>query len=383
MKHTVLALACVTLGGLLTYLGQSYLQGNSADAGPAVPKEMTSYRDVVKRVLPAVVSLDAQGKGLRRLRRPGDMAFQEQGDDEAPARVGFGSGFLVNPKGTVVTNSHVLEGAERVVVTTASGKKFVSRKFHTDPKTDLAIILLDGADGLPHLDFGDSETMEIGDRVLAVGAPFRLTGTVTHGIISSKGRSLRMNLYEDFLQTDAAINPGNSGGPLVNLEGKVIGVTSAIKSRSGGFQGIGLAISSNLTRSIVQQLLKDGVVRRGYLGVGILDVNEEIAKELSLEETSGVKVTRLHPDAPGLKGGLKVNDVIVRIAGKPVKDGRELQMTVAGLPVGKPAEVEVIREGKKQTLSITIEEQPSKFGAWTPEDTRPGALLALAPRRPI
>ncbi|MFO0844748.1 MAG: trypsin-like peptidase domain-containing protein [Gemmataceae bacterium] len=210
--------------------------------------------------------------------------------------------------------------------------------------------------------------MEIGDRVLAVGAPFGLTGTVTHGIVSSKGRSLKMNLYEDFLQTDAAINPGNSGGPLVNLEGKVIGVNSAIKSRSGGFQGIGLAISSNLTRNIVDQLLKEGVVRRGYLGVGILDVDEEIRKELSLKEASGVKVTRIYPDTAGDKGGLKSNDVIVAVAGKPVKDGRALQMVVAGLPVGKEAEVEVIRGGKPLKMRVTIDEQPKAFGAVKPPE---------------
>src|SRR5262249_17490838 len=157
-----------------------------------------------------------------------------------------------------------------------------------DAKTDLAIITLDGKRDLPALEFGDRNDMEIGDRVLAVGAPFGLTGTVTQGIISSKGRALRMNMYEDFLQTDAAINPGNSGGPLISLDGKVIGINSAIKSRTGGFQGIGLAISSNLGKRIVNALLKDGVVRRGYLGVGIREVDEEIAKELKLEEAAGV-----------------------------------------------------------------------------------------------
>jgi serine protease Do len=215
--------------------------------------------------------------------------------------------------------------------------------------------------------------MEIGDRVLAVGAPFGFTGTVTHGIISSKGRSIRMNLYEDFLQTDAAINPGNSGGPLINLEGKVIGITSAIKSRTGGFQGIGLAISSNLGKSIVEHLLRDGVVRRGYLGVGILDVDEEMAKELGLKEATGVKVNRLYPNAPGEKGGLKTGDVIVRVAGKRVRDGRDLQMVVASQPVGKAVEVEVIRGGKLRTQKVTLDEQPREFGKpRVPEVPRPG-----------
>jgi serine protease Do len=205
--------------------------------------------------------------------------------------------------------------------------------------------------------------MEIGDRVLAVGAPFGLTGTVTQGIISGKGRALRMNMYEDFLQTDAAINPGNSGGPLINLEGKVIGINSAIKSRSGGFQGVGMAISSNLAKSIMTALLRDGVVRRGYLGVQIRPVEDEAeANKLGLKDTHGVVVTRVFPDAPASKAGLMRGDVIVKLAGKPVKDDRALTTEVAGLPLGKPVEVEVVRGGKPRTLRITIEEQPKDYG---------------------
>jgi len=173
---------------------------------------------------------------------------------------------------------------------------------------------------------------------------------------------LRMNMYEDFLQTDAAINPGNSGGPLVSLEGKVIGINSAIKSRSGGFQGVGLAISTNLGKAIVNQLVQGGVVRRGYLGVGIRDIDEERAAELKLKEAAGVQVSRVDPDTPGDKAGLQSGDVIVRLANKAIKDSRELQTTVAGLPVGKAADMEIIRDGKRQTLKVTVEEQPKDFG---------------------
>jgi serine protease Do len=205
--------------------------------------------------------------------------------------------------------------------------------------------------------------MEIGDRVLAVGAPFGLTGTVTNGIISGKGRALHMNMYEDFIQTDAAINPGNSGGPLINLEGKVIGINSVIKSRSGGFQGVGLAIASNLAQNIMQQLLQNGVVHRGYLGVQIQDVDSQgLANRLGLKEPHGTIVTRVFEDTPGAKAGLKSGDVIVNLAGKPVKDGRELQSVVAGLTVGKPVELSIIRDGKPRTLSVTVEEQPQTFG---------------------
>ncbi|MFO0925695.1 MAG: trypsin-like peptidase domain-containing protein [Gemmataceae bacterium] len=375
MKRWFLVLSCLTLGGLGTYLGQTALKGQAPVA--AIPKELTSYRDVVRKVLPAVVSVEAQAKGGNaRPRRPDDMGLPDEmrrffdrpqrqlprDEDDGPAQIGFGSGFVISAKGVVVTNNHVVENADQVLITFSSGKKFVSRKIHTDPKTDLAIVQLDTTDELPTLEFGDSDQMEIGDRILAVGAPFGLAGTVTHGIISSKGRSLRMNMYEDFIQTDAAINPGNSGGPLVNLEGKVIGINSAIKSRSGGFQGIGLAISSNLGKAIVNQLLTNGVVKRGYLGVGIRDVDEEIAKGLNLKEPTGVEVTRIYPDAPGGKAGLKNGDVIVRLGTKKVKDSRELQTAVASLPVGKPVNVEVVREGKPQSLQVTIEEQPKTFG---------------------
>ena len=184
--------------------------------------------------------------------------------------------------------------------------------------------------------------MEIGDRVLAVGAPFGLTGSVTHGIISAKGRNgLSMNMYEDFLQTDAAINPGNSGGPLVNLEGKVIGINSAIKTRSGGFQGVGLAIASNLAKNVMDQLLKDGVVHRGYLGVQIKDlIDTEVAGRLGLKDGQhGVLVAQVFDKSPAGKAGVQAGDVITAIAGKPIKDGRELQRIVASLPLGKPADV--------------------------------------------
>jgi serine protease Do len=360
MKRILLVVGCLTLGGagasvghlLLTAHGQQAVAANKAEAGP---KDVASYRDVVKKVLPAVVSIEAMGKNGKAKNRDDD----DQLDDNP--RLGFGSGFIINARGVIVTNNHVVEGADSVQVLTRDGKKFTSRKIKTDPKTDLAIIELDDVKGLPVLEFGDSDDMEIGDRVLAVGAPFGLAGTVTHGIVSSKGRALRMNAYEDFLQTDAAINPGNSGGPLVNIDGKVIGINSAIKSRSGGFQGIGLAISSNLGKGIVNALLKDGVVKRGYLGVIIRDVDAEIAKEAGLKEATGVRVTRLLPKAPGEKAGLKIGDVILKLGDKPVRDSRSLQFVVAGLPLGKPVEVEVVRDGKKQIMKVTIEEQPQQF----------------------
>ncbi|NBO90819.1 MAG: PDZ domain-containing protein [Planctomycetia bacterium] len=368
MKRTLLIviMLCVASGILGTYLRMTSLLQGQAPPTVGVPKELASYRDVVKKVLPAVVSIEALNKNGGKVprRRDSDMQLPDglRGDQD-PDRVGFGSGFVMSPKGVVVTNHHVVDGADTAVVRFKDSRSFTSTRISRDPKTDLAIIVLDTKAEFPYLEFGNSDTMEIGDRVLAVGAPFGLTGTVTQGIISSVGRSLRMNMYEDFLQTDAAINPGNSGGPLVNLEGKVIGVNSAIKSKTGGFQGIGLAISSNLARTVADALLKDGTVKRGYLGVGIRDVDDVRAKALGLDAAGGVEVTYLYADAPGDKAGLQKGDVIRRLGGKPIRDGRELQIVVAGLPLGKPADVAVWRDGKAMELKVTIEEQPTTFGA--------------------
>jgi serine protease Do len=196
-----------------------------------------------------------------------------------------------------------------------------------------------------------------------VGAPFGLAGSVTQGIISAKGRNgLNMNMYEDFLQTDAAINPGNSGGPLVNLDGKVIGINSAIKTRTGGFQGVGLAVASNLARQVTDSLLKYGTVHRGYLGVQIRGLEPQVAKHLGINKGTGVLVGQVFENTPAAKAGLQEGDVITAIAGKPVKDGQELQRMVAELTLKKPVEVTVLRDGKSRTMSVTIEEQPGDFG---------------------
>ena len=263
-----------------------------------------------------------------------------------------------------MTNFHVVEGASQVTVQLSDGRKLTSKDVKTDPKTDLAIVRIEAPAPLPFLELGDSDAMQIGDRVLAVGAPFGLTGTVTHGIISAKGRSLQLTMYEDFLQTDAAINPGNSGGPLVSLDGKVIGINAAIKSRSGGWQGVGLAVSSNIAKNIVPQLLKDGVVRRGYLGVQVKDITEpDIASRLGLQQGEhGVLVTRVFENTPGSKAGVKNGDVLTTLDGKPITNGRELQILVLRLPVGKTVTVQGLRDGQAKTFQVTIEEQPMKFG---------------------
>ncbi len=384
-----------TLGlGLGIFIGGTGLQGQPpVNAVPMNGREPTSYRDIVKRVLPAVVSIESK-VSLAKMKAPrkqrGADAFddprvpeefrrffeefrrQTPEDESFSPRLGFGSGFLVDPKGVVVTNNHVVDGADQVVVQLQDGRKFTTKNIRGDKRTDLAVVILEGEHtNLPYLEMGDSDAMEIGDRVLAVGAPFGLAGTVTQGIVSAKGRNLRLNMYEDFLQTDAAINPGNSGGPLVALDGKVVGINSAIKSRTGGFQGVGLAITSNLAKNVVHKLRTEGVVKRGYLGVQIQDLDADVAKRLNVPH--GVVVSDLLDSSPAGKAGVKAGDIVTSINGQPVKDGRSLQTVVAGLPIGKSTPVEVNREGESKTLNVTIEEQPNTFGV---AGTTPG------PRQP-
>jgi serine protease Do len=355
-----------------------------------VPKDLVSFKDVVRHILPAVVSIESRAKPLAKANSPkpegklpsnhprlpeefrkffGDFGQEPfQLPEEAPQHA-FGSGFLVSADGVVLTNYHVVQAADEVTVQLQDGRKFTSREIKSDPKTDLAIVRIHAKGSLPYLEMGDSDKAEIGDRVLAVGAPFGLAGTVTHGIISARHRDLHMNPYEDFLQTDAPINPGNSGGPLVNLEGKVVGINSAIKSQSGGWQGIGMAIPSNLARDVMEQLEKHGVVHRGYLGVEIRALDPDVAERLGVPHNEGVLVSRVMEGSPAAKAGLRDGDVITALDGKPVTGGRELRQAVAALVAKKKAEVTVFRDGKTVKLEVTVAEQPADFGtaANTPE----------------
>ena len=359
----LVVVACLTLGAAGGYLASSTVPEVRAEVKiPAIPRELTSYRDIVKTVVPAVVSIESRAKGRRPIRvRPGD-------DQNRSVEIGFGSGVVVDAKGVVLTNYHVVEGADFVEVRLTDGRKFTSKDIVGDRKTDLAIVRIQVDQPIPALEFGDSDEMEVGDRVLAVGAPFGLTGSVTHGIISAKSRNLKLNVYEDFLQTDAAINPGNSGGPLVNLDGRLIGINSAIKSRSGGFQGVGLAISSNLVKAVMQQLLKDGAVHRGYLGVQIREIDVDLAAKLKVAEKSGVQITRIFGESPAAKGGLKAGDVVTKIGEKMIRSGADLQKVVTALPVGKLVDVAVLREGETVTAKVTVEEQPEDYGLRDPDE---------------
>ncbi len=381
MRRTLLTLSLASaIAGVGGYTA-TVASATGASNREIIAKDMPSYRDVVKRVLPAVVSVEAKttAKAATVKRPQGDTApfenmpglpdefrrFFEQMPRQTPAPHGhaFGSGFVVDPSGIVLTNEHVVRGADEVEVKFPDGRKFTSRDIKRDAKTDLAIIRIKSDSPLPSLTLANSDECEVGDRVLAIGAPLGLAGSVTHGIISAKARDMRMNTYEDFLQTDAAINPGNSGGPLVNLAGEVVGVNSAIKSRTGGFQGIGLAIASNLVKSVKDPLLANGSVPRGYLGVAVAPLEPEVATKLGVKAKGGVTVAKVTPGSPAAKAGMQDGDVIVEVAGKAVPDGRHLQQIVAGLRAGKTAEIAVVRDGNRKVLTVTVEEQPNDFGS--------------------
>jgi serine protease Do len=368
------------------YVELPTVQGDSTVVASAIPAEMTSYRGVVKQVLPAVVSIESKvkpkkseaGAGRRTPPQPDAQQIPEEfrrffpdlpriQPDASPRQqvLGFGSGFIVDQSGVIVTNNHVVDGANEVLVTLTDGRKFASTDIKTDEASDLAIVRIKASGPLPFLRFGDSSQAEIGDRVLAVGAPFGLAGTVTHGIISAKGRALG-GKYDDYLQTDAAINPGNSGGPLVNLAGEVVGVNSAIKSRSGGFEGIGLAVTSNTARNVMQQLHTSGAVKRPYLGVEMSrQVSDEVAARLGMKDGHGVVVARVVPNSPAAKAGIKADDVITTLNGHQVDDNHALLRAVSSLPIGKAADVEVLRDGQSKKLTLTLEEQPKGYGERT------------------
>lgn len=275
--------------------------------------------------------------------------------------VSQGSGFvfsskdgLLSDRTYILTNSHVVEGAEKIRVKFQDGREFDAEIKGSDPKSDVAVIEIN-AGGLPALTWGDSASIEVGEWVLAMGNPFGLSHTLTVGVVSAKGRtSLGISDYEDFIQTDAAINPGNSGGPLVNLDGEVIGVNTAILSRSGGYMGAGFAIPSNLARNIAQQLIDNGEVVRGYLGVVIQQLTSDLAESFDIEKTQGILVAQVSEDTPAEEAGLKTGDVIVKYRDRPVRDIGDFRNRIAQTPPGSRETLVVIRDGERREINVTI-----------------------------
>lgn len=338
------------------------------------------FNEVAEKVKPSVVHVKAvkimKGEEFEKFHPPfggRELPFGDEFDRGPRPRMprefpkefrqeGAGSGVIVDPKGFILTNNHVVEEADELYVTLSTEKKeYKAKVIGRDQPTDVAVIKIE-AENLPAATLGDSDNIKTGNWAIAIGNPFGLNQTVTAGIISATGRSqMRIAEYEDFIQTDAAINPGNSGGPLLNLRGEVIGINTAIFTRTGGYQGIGFAIPINMAKSVMKSLMETGKVTRGWLGVAIQDITPDLAKSFNLVTAQGVLIGDVTPNSPAERAGMQRGDVVVELEGREIRDVNHLRNIVAQTPVGKVAKMKVLRDGKPLELSVTIGEQPADF----------------------
>jgi serine protease Do len=321
-----------------------------------------AFRQAAAKVLPTVVAIETRSNA-RMQSMPGmqgspfDELFGGQMPQRLmPQRAGLGSGVIIDASGIILTNNHVVAGADLVRVELSDGRKFNATDIKTDPDSDTAIIRITEAGPLPTATLGDSDKLQIGDWVLAVGSPFGLDDTVSAGIISAKGRSLEAAERAQFLQTDAAINPGNSGGPLVNLRGEVIGINTAIASDTGSNMGIGFAVPINLVRWVSDQLVRDGKVQRAYLGVGVRELNAELAEQFGGKLGQGVVVQSVFPGSPAEKAGLQFGDIITAFQKTPVQTPSDLQQAVEKVKVGSEGVVTLLRDGETRNVTVVVEE---------------------------
>ncbi len=364
-----LLIAAGYMGGLLlsTDAGREQVAGfGVATAVAAAHDQNLDSADVAAMTMPAVVNINTD-KVVERSNHPfmDDPIFRRFFDQQMPdnnrerMERSLGSGVVISADGYIVTNNHVVEDAENIRVTFNDRETYEAEIIGTDPQTDVALIKINPDRDLPYLKFGDSDAVRVGEQVMAVGNPFGVGQTVTMGIVSAKGRSIGLMDYEDHIQTDAAINPGNSGGAMVNMRGEVVGINSAILSRSGGSQGIGFAIPSKMVDHILTSLREDGMVKRAWLGVQVQPVNQGIADYYGLKKPAGVLVARVNDDTPAQKAGLEDGDIIMRIDGKQVDTVAQLRNTVSLLPVGKTVNLDIQRDGKDLTKKVTLDPLPA------------------------
>lgn len=382
----VVAVACLLVAGIVA--AQKLPGLNGLDVASA-EQLSSAFRAVSHDVLPGIVSIETRGRAVRvgrgqvpldenhPFRRffEDDPRFRQFMEREQQFELprGMGSGFVIDEAGVIMTNAHVVRDAEEVTVRLHDGREFTATDWSADPDSDIAILRIANAENLTALKLGNSDQMQIGDWVLAFGAPFGLDMSVTAGIISGKGRGLSQ-IRQELLQTDAAINPGNSGGPLVNIRGEVIGINTAISTRSGGYDGVGFAIPMNKAKWIGEQLVANGRVKRAFLGVRIQPVSNELAQQFGVPPGRGAIVTNIIPDSPAADSDLLPGDVILKMDGKNVNSTRSLQAIVEQLQVGEEYSMEIIRAGKSMTIKVTVRELPERFMAeeGPQESERPG-----------
>ena len=366
-KRAVSPAIKVMLASMILLFGAFFAQMAGARAVP------TSFADLAERLSPSVVNISTSQTvkrpdiGPKMPELPQGSPFEEffkdffdkRGGGDGPSQrqvQSLGSGFVIDPKGFIVTNNHVIENADEIVVNFADGESLDAELVGTDPKTDLALLKLteEPESPIPFVDFGDSDAARVGDWVIAIGNPFGLGGSVSAGIISARNRNINSGPYDDFLQTDAAINRGNSGGPLFDMEGDVIGVNTAIYSPTGGSVGVGFSVPSNIAMNVIDQLREFGEIRRGWIGVRIREVSEELAEGLELDTARGALVEDVTEDGPAAEGGIEIGDVILSFDGTDIEEMRDLPRAVAETAAGDTVRVIVSRKGKTQTLKMTV-----------------------------
>ena len=335
---------------------------------PAVSQGLPDFATLAKRVGPSVVNVST----TQVRKAAADVPSPFDGDDPmsqfwqrffggriprgSQRQMGLGSGFIIDRNGTILTNYHVVDGAQKISVTLSDGKSYDAKVLGKDQKTDIAVIKIDAGQDLPAVTLGDSDRLDVGEWAMAIGNPFGLDHTVTSGIVSAKGRQIGAGPYDNFIQTDASINPGNSGGPLINLRGEVVGITTAIYSQSGGNIGIGFAIPTNSIKEVLPQLKDKGRVVRGYLGTTVQKITPEIADSLGVKQQRGALVADVVRGSPAERAGIKTGDIITEFNSKEVKDSTELPGLVARVAPGTGTSIKVLRDGKEMTLAITVGE---------------------------
>ncbi len=342
-----------------------------------------AFIDIAARVKPAVVTVSTERIFHQRIYPfgnpfAGDPFFNfffnprqhpREPQEREYRQQGLGSGVVVSHDGYILTNNHVIKDADSIYVRTYDGNRYSAKVVGADPHTDIAVLKIE-AEKLPYLEFGNSDDLQVGEIVLAIGSPMseNLAYTVTQGIVSAKGRSnVGLADYEDFIQTDAAINPGNSGGPLVNLDGELVGLNTAIVSRSGGFQGIGFAVPSRMAESVMNSLIDNGRVVRGWMGVYIQEVNDQIASAFGLDEVRGALISEVLEDSPAEDAGLEAGDIVIALDGRPIRDAAELRNSVASSRPGARVELTILRDGKTKTVKMELGELPDELAETTPQ----------------